>query len=181
MNLRTPTKPDLVAAGLRNIQFKTVPAAKLECIKDILLYPPKRDRYFKAYISLIRDFYDEVELTRLSGKQPRVESELYNQQLIRKLAYYIKEPQYYGNSFSHYSITWLFNLQMSMRSYVMRQRIARGEIPPVWNKCNFALSKGYYKPPMPMDNIAMGLIGSLLWDICVDDAYKYLDKCGHEN
>ena len=176
MNLRTPTKTDLIDNGLPSIRFKSTTAAKLSSIKDILLFPPSRDKYFSSYITLVRDFYAEVEITRAEGKQPRVESELYNQQLVRKLAYYIKNPQYFGSSFEHYAITWMFNLQMSMRSYIMRQRIARGELPPIWNKCNFAQTKGHYKPPMPMNNPAMLLIGNLFWDLCVDDAYIYLSK-----
>lgn len=174
MNLRTPTKEELNDSGLRNVRFKSVSHSTLSKIRHILTHP-KKDKYFSHYIPLINDFYAEVDKTRASGKQPRVESELYNQQLVRKLAYYITYPQYYGHSFTHYSITWMFNLLMSMRSYIMRQRIARGEMKPCWNKC-LPTSHGYYPLPKPMGNPAMAAIASNIYDIVYDDVIGYLKR-----
>ena len=175
MNLRTPTKEELKDGGLINIRFRSVSPINLSKIRAILLTPNKKDCYYETYIPLINDFYAEVEKVKTSGRQPRVESELYNQQLVRKLAYFIKNPQYYGHSFQHYSITWMFNLLMSMRSYIMRQRIARGELPPIWNK-SLPETNGYYKLPKPMGNNAMYSLAANIYDIVYDDAMRYLRK-----
>ena len=175
MNLRTPTKEELNESGLVNIRFKKVIPTDLRKIKQILLYPPKRDKYFQGYITLIEDFFAEVSKTSSQGKIPRVMSELYNQQLLRKLSYFIQFPQQFGNSFDHYCITWMFNLMMSMRSYIMRQRIERGELPPIWNKC-LPSTHGYYKLPKPMDNQAMMALAYQIYDVVYEDSVRYLSK-----
>ena len=171
MNLKMPTTQELQDSGLPNVRFRKVGEKKISFIRNILLDPPKKDRYFSHYIPFVKDFYEEVD------KQPnsRVCSELYNQHLTRKLAHFIKYPQQYGNSFDHFGISWLFDLMMAMRSYVMRQRIARGEMPPVWNKCKPS-SAGYYKLPKPMGNEAMREIAYLIYDITYPDAKSYLHK-----
>ena len=175
MNLRTPTKEELNECGLTNVRFRSVSPISLSKIRAILLTPNNKDRYYETYIPLIKDFYAEVDKVKTSGRRPRVESELYNQQLVRKLAYYIRYPQYFAHSFEHYAITWMFNLQMSMRSYIMRQRIARGELPPIWNK-SIPATNGYYKLPKPMGNQAMYSMAADIYDVVYGDVIRYLSK-----
>jgi hypothetical protein len=175
MNLRTPTKEELNECGLTNVRFRSVSPISLSKIRAILLTPNKKDSHYETYLPLIKDFYAEVDKVKTSGRRPRVESEIYNQQLVRKLAYYIRYPQYFAHSFEHYAITWMFNLQMSMRSYIMRQRIARGELPPIWNK-SIPATNGYYKLPKPMGNPSMYSIAGDIYDIVYSDVIRYLSK-----
>ena len=176
MNFRTPTKEELAENGFINIRFVTN-VHNLSKISYILKSPPIKDRYYEGYAQLIKDFYHECSLSAAkSSRRIGVLSQLYNQQLVKKLAYFLHNPQYYAHSFPNYSISWMFNLLMSMRSYIMRQRIERGEMKPCWNKCNPA-SNGYYKLPKPMGNKAMIAMGEAIFDIIYDDVLLYLKKC----
>ena len=175
MNLRTPTTEELEDSGLHNIRFPIVSKAKLKELSYLLKNPPKKDRYYSGYATLITDFFDEVDKSVASRGSSRVLSQLYNQQLTRKLAHFVNQPTLYGNSFPHYGITWMFNLLMSMRSFVMRQRIERGEMSPVWNKCR-PESNGYYKLPKPMGNKAMSELAANIYDLVYSDCMRYLNK-----
>ena len=176
LNLRTPTNQELLDGGLPQVRFKTLSQDKVSKFTNILKYPKYRDKYYSGYSSLINDYFMEVSMTAAKRGSSKAIPFLYNQHLVRKLAYFIKYKSYYSNSFDHYGITWTFNLLMAMRSFIMRQRIERKELPPIWNKHNFAATKGYYDTVKPMGNRAMRDIAYQLYDLCYDDTLLYMSK-----
>ena len=178
MNLRTPTPEELDEEGLHIYRSRPLSKKRQSEFRHIMEFPAKRDKYYSGYSTLIRDFFDEVDKTVAKRGSTRAVIHLYKNHLVRKLAYYIKNPQYYGNSFDHYGITWVFNLMMAMRSFIMRQRIERGELPPIWNKHNFAQTKGHYESVKPMNNPAMRAVAYELYEFVIDDTMKYLKRSG---
>ena len=119
----------------------------------------------------VADYFKELDR---SGNT-RSLAHIYNQRLIRKTAYFIQNPQYFAHSWDNYGIALMFDIMMSMRSYVMRQRISRGEMPPVWNKCQPS-SAGYYKLPKPMKNPAMILLAAEIYELVYDDTMLYISR-----
>ena len=176
LNLRTPNNQELIDGGCHQIKFRTLSPDKAAKFTLILKNPKYRDKYYKGYATLVSDYFKEVELTAAKRGSSRAIPFLYNQHLVRKLAYFMKYKSYYNDSFDHYGITWMFNLLMAMRSFVMRQMIERGELPPIWNKHNFAQTKGYYESVKPMGNRAMRDIAYNLYDLCYDDVLIYISK-----
>jgi len=172
MNLKMPTNEELIDGNMHRVVMRKPKELSIQKFKTSICDPTKKDKYYNWYSPLIKDFLDEV------SRQPRsrVFVNIYNQQIVRKLAYYIRHPNYYGNSYTNFSISMMFGVLMSMRSYVMRQRIHRGEMKPVWNKCNPS-SAGYYPLPKPMTNPSMTAMGSEIYDIVYTDVLHYLSQC----
>lgn len=140
-------------------------------------HPPKKDQYYQYLKPLIDDFYTEVDLAAKNTGQTRTESHLIYHIIVRKIAYYIYRPNYYGNSWRNFGISMMFGILMHMRQYVMRQKIMRGEMKPVYDKYR-AASHGYYPLPKPMGNDAMAEMADQIYDIFYSDAIKELVRNG---
>ncbi len=176
LNIRTPSEEDLLAAGFVKRKFKTTPE-KRSRLRSILTDPIKKDKYYIYGEKISTDYYDNVD------KQPgaRTEAWLYYHQIVRKLAFFLYYPQYYGGSYQFYGIALMFNIQMFMRSYTMRCMGVRGEIPKMFRTSNPKTS-GYYRFPKPMRNPATSAWADQVYELAYDDAMKeieYLQKKGY--
>jgi len=144
-------------------------------MRDILTDTSIRNRYHRYYYTLIEDYFSETDNCKSTSL-----GNLYTN-MMKKLAYYLLHPQYYNHSFYHYSIPWMFNLQMFMRAYILDRKSCRGEIPHILNRSNPA-THGYYPLPKPLNNDNMNKIANKLYDIMYKDTTLYiklLRKHGH--
>ena len=140
-------------------------------LRMIMEHPPKTDQYYPYLKPLIDDYYMEIDLVTASGKTPRAEGHLMYHIIVRKLAYFLLLPQQYGHSYRHFGVSMMFGILMAMRSFVMRQRIMRGEMRVVWNKCD-PTSNGDYRFPKPMGNPSMEAMANEVYDLFYEDAMR---------
>jgi len=152
----------------RNLRYALKSDDIYNKVFQLFLTPPVKDRYFKNYITVIKDYKHYAgDLNSNRGFTFIVE-----QILIKKMVYFLHNKQMYSHNFEVYSQSWLFGALCSMRKYVMKQLMKENKIPVLYDLNNPA-SNGYYKLVKPMNNRAMKALGSRMFDLLYPYVKEY--------